>query len=377
MFVIRKIRALFSLKPNYENRVFGLDLLRALAIIFVVIQHGEMLEKATIGFPWIPLIDGVELFFVLSGFLIGGILIKLFESDESFGVKTIANFWVRRWLRTLPCYYLVLILNIIVVYFGIIKEDFSQFNWKFFLFLQNLYDGFNGFFWESWSLSVEEWFYLLFPIGLGIAHFCLRKFNIKKRTVFLMATFTFFLIPFLALSYRAWKDMNQFWFGIKMLKIVIYRIDSIALGLFAAFVKYWHSTFWFRSRKFSFIIGIIITIVILHPPLAQDTILTKIFSNFFPGIGCVLLLPMFDTIKKAPEIIVKIFTHISLISYSIYLVNMALVAEVITTNFPTKDPFFAWSLYGIYWFAVLVFSTLLYKYYEKPIMDLRDHWKIQ
>ena len=101
--------------------------------------HGSMLEKADTNFPWIRFIDGVELFFVLSGFLIGGILIRLFEEPKVFGWKELLNFWLRRWFRTLPNYYLVLILNIIIVYFGVIKEDFSQFNWKFFFFLQNLF----------------------------------------------------------------------------------------------------------------------------------------------------------------------------------------------------------------------------------------------
>jgi peptidoglycan/LPS O-acetylase OafA/YrhL len=153
MSVLNKIANFFRLNPDYENRVFGLDLMRALAIIFVVMGHGSMLEKANTNFPWIPLIDGVELFFVLSGFLIGGILLKIFQSKDSFGLKTIGNFWVRRWFRTLPNYYLILIINIIVVYFGILKQDYSAINWKFFLFLQNFSGSFTGFFWESWSLS--------------------------------------------------------------------------------------------------------------------------------------------------------------------------------------------------------------------------------
>ena len=99
---------------------------------------------------------------------------------------------------------------------------------------------------------------------------------------------------------------------------------------------------------------------------------TKVFQLFLQSIGCVLLLPKFDSIKTAPPMLTKIFTHISLISYSMYLINLALVAEVIRDNFPPHGPYTAWALYGIYWFVVLFVSTLLYKYYEKPIMDLRD-----
>ncbi|MBK7389871.1 MAG: hypothetical protein IPI23_12630 [Bacteroidetes bacterium] len=70
----------------------------------------------------------------------------------------------------------------------------------------------------------------------------------------------------------------------------------------------------------------------------------------------------------------RIFTHISLISYSMYLINLALVAEVIRDNFPPADATSAWIAFGVYWVAVIGFSTLLYKYFEKPFTDLRDRF---
>lgn len=376
MIVLRKLFNIFQLKPNYDKRVFGLDLMRALAIIFVVMGHASMLEKANTNFPWIPLINGVELFFVLSGFLIGGILIKTFINSNSLGIKTIVDFWIRRWFRTLPNYYLVLVLNIIVVYFGIIKEDFTQFNWRFFLFLQNFSKPFTGFFWESWSLSIEEWFYLLFPIILGLLCFGLKRFKISKKLIFLWAIFLFLLIPFLLRYYKASKfEVNDFWLEVKIFKVVIYRLDGIALGLLAAFIKYWHPKFWMKSRNISFFAGIVISYIILYTTWLPNDFSTKVFKIFFQSFGCFLLLPKFDSIKKAPPIITKVFTHISLISYSMYLINLALVSEIIHDNFAPRGPHTAWALYLIYWFVVLTFSTLLYKYYEKPIMNLRDKIK--
>jgi peptidoglycan/LPS O-acetylase OafA/YrhL len=55
-----------------------------------------------------------------------------------------------------------------------------------------------------------------------------------------------------------------------------------------------------------------------------------------------------------------------------YLLNLAVISEVLMVNFPPRGPHTAWALYFVYWFLVLVLSTLLYKYYEKPMMDLRD-----
>jgi peptidoglycan/LPS O-acetylase OafA/YrhL len=374
--MINNFLGIFRLNPDYKNRVFGLDLMRALAIIFVVMGHASMLEKADTNFPWIRLIDGVELFFVLSGFLIGGILIKKFQNSETLGVKSIGSFWIRRWFRTLPNYYLILIINILFVYFGIIKEDFSQFNWKFFLFLHNFLQPFYGFFWESWSLSIEEWFYLLFPIVLGINYLILKGLKVSKKIIFLTSVFIFLLVPFLLRFFIASKfEVDNFWLGVKIYKVVIYRLDGIALGVLAAYIKYYNPNFWFKSRNLSFILGLLVCYIILYSRWLPNDFSTKVYKIILQSIGCFLLLPKFDSIKSAPSVITKIITHISLISYSMYLINLALVAEVIRDNFPPHGLRTAWAMYLIYWVTVIIVSTMIYKYYEKPIMDLRDRWK--
>jgi peptidoglycan/LPS O-acetylase OafA/YrhL len=58
-----------------------------------------------------------------------------------------------------------------------------------------------------------------------------------------------------------------------------------------------------------------------------------------------------------------------------YLLNLAVVSEVLAVNLPPHGPRSAWALYLLYWGIVLISSTLLYKYYEKPMMDLRDRFK--
>ncbi|MCX6230964.1 MAG: acyltransferase [Bacteroidetes bacterium] len=377
MAFISKIINFFRLHPDYDNRVFGLDLMRALAIIFVVMGHGgALLDKANTNFPWIPLIDGVELFFVLSGFLIGGILIKIFQNKTEFGIKTIGNFWIRRWFRTLPNYYLVLILNIIIVYFGIIKEDFLQFNWKFLFFLQNFSGPFTGFFWESWSLSIEEWFYLLFPVILSVFYIVLKRLKINKKNIFLWSIFIFLLIPLLLRTFiAAGFDVDEFYLGVKINKVVIFRFDGIALGLLAAFIKNWYPGIWYKYRNISFISGVIICYAVLYIKWLPNEYATKVFKLLIQSIGCFFLLPKFDNIKKAPSFITKTVTHISLISYSMYLLNLAIIAEIIIKNFPPWGPHSAWTFYAIYWVLTIALSTLLYKYYEKPVMDLRERWK--
>jgi peptidoglycan/LPS O-acetylase OafA/YrhL len=372
--MIKTLFNIFKLNPNYTNRVFGIDLLRAIAITHVLIGHGGfLLKEANTDFPWVGLISGVNLFFVLSGFLIGRIIIKSFIINPNFGIKDVFNFWTRRWFRTLPNYYLILILNIIIVYFGVIKGDFSQVNWKFFFFLQNFTQPFYDFFWESWSLCVQEWFYISFPAVLIILYFVLRKFKINKKSIFLLTAFIFILTPFLLRFFFFFKfDVDSFWLGVRVYKVVIYRMDAIALGLLGAFVKHYYPKIWFKSRNIACIAGLILCYVILYSTWLPNDFSTKVYKISLQSFGCLLLLPKFDSIKTAPRLLTRVVTHISFISYSLYLINSALVAEVISHNFFPHGTKTSWFMYGIYWFVVITVSTLLYKYYEKPMTDLRD-----
>ena len=97
------------------SRLFGLDLIRAIAISLVVLSHCTFLlcpGKTAMFLDVVRLFGavGVDLFFVLSGYLIGGLLLKQIASRNT-NFKDLFTFWKRRWLRTLPNYALVLILN--------------------------------------------------------------------------------------------------------------------------------------------------------------------------------------------------------------------------------------------------------------------------
>jgi len=143
-----------------DTRVFGLDLLRASAILLVLVAHASFmflpLTHRLEGW-WVLGHLGVELFFVLSGFLIGAILVRQ-ASANRFGV---GRFWLRRWLRTLPNYYLFLGINILIA-------RWIDGSWPpaapYAVFLQNFAWPQPIFFIESWSLAVEEIFYLVAPL---------------------------------------------------------------------------------------------------------------------------------------------------------------------------------------------------------------------
>jgi peptidoglycan/LPS O-acetylase OafA/YrhL len=152
------------LDPRFESRERqpGLDLLRALAIILVVIYHAGIM-----GFPlpgrvhrwgWI----GVDLFFVLSGYLIGGQLLADLAHSERV---RLGRFYARRALRIMPAYFAVL-----AIYFLLPSwreyPDMAQPLWKFLLSVQNIALHGGTAFSHAWSLAVEDQFYLALPFIL-------------------------------------------------------------------------------------------------------------------------------------------------------------------------------------------------------------------
>jgi peptidoglycan/LPS O-acetylase OafA/YrhL len=144
------------------RRLNGLDHLRALAISYVFIYHYAVLFKHP---AWLgPLADfgwsGVDLFFVLSGFLIGGQLLGRVASGQETSIK---DFYVQRFLRIMPAYWVVLAFYFAIP--AVIERGQLPPLWRFLTFTQNF--GLNnqvyGAFSHAWSLCIEEHFYLVLP----------------------------------------------------------------------------------------------------------------------------------------------------------------------------------------------------------------------
>ena len=213
-----------------HKHVYGLDLMRAVAVSLVVFQHGALFFHLCYGTPaiWTKTgMIGVTLFFALSGFLIGGLLIDLGESMSEPGVA--ARFWVRRAIRTLPNYFLFIGVNVAFWYLFQRERGYPSplpLLPRYVFFLQNFTSRQNWFFAESWSLSVEEWFYLIFPLGLFLG---LRLMKVPFGRLYWLLSGTMIVLPLalrgLTLSQEDWAR------GIT--KVVIYRPDSIAMGLAA------------------------------------------------------------------------------------------------------------------------------------------------
>ncbi|WP_312393186.1 acyltransferase [Chryseobacterium sp.] len=214
-----------------KNKFYGLDHLRALAIILVLLYHYRMFKHP----DWIDTIGwvgwtGVDLFFVLSGFLISNQLFEEIKTQQNIDLKT---FFTKRFFRIIPPYVFTLILYFCFPIFRE-REALPSF-WEFITFTQNY--GLNviekGTFSHAWSLCIEEQFYLLLPVSL--------LFFVKfKRVHYLCFGISALIIISILLRYFSWNEYiipslgtSDFWkeWYMKIYYPTYTRFDGLAIGV--------------------------------------------------------------------------------------------------------------------------------------------------
>lgn len=361
------------LKIDFENRIFGLDLLRFFAIFFVMNRHANdlILPYANKQFLKAFELDGVTLFFVLSGFLIGRILIKIYFKKDALTWRDLKNFWARRWLRTIPPYFLM--LTILICSKLIQGNPFEIFYLKFYGFIQNLWYPHPDFFGEAYSLSVEEWFYLSFPLLLFVFAISFKQ---RSKPAFLFATCIFILISFAVRTYITLKA-NQMGISVfsiyryQIQKVVITRFDSLMFGVLAAYTLYFYPKFWDRNKQTWFFLGLMLLLIYKVFPWQNFGTLKGIFGLSFLSIAVVLLLPMLNAMKINISKWANFVTVISVISYAMYLINLTL-RQVLIDYLPSNFAAAAYLKYFMFWILSIITSFIFYRLIEYPILSKRD-----
>lgn len=374
------------MKINYEKRIFGLDIMRAVAILLVVASHAVWIFPQTKSLATdllsIAGVLGVEIFFVLSGFLIGRLIYQLFTAPE-YRFKDLTYFWVRRWFRTLPNYYLILIFNILLaLYLGITLPENL---WHYVFFIQNFSWEMPLFFGESWSLPIEEFAYIIGPLLLYLVLFF--KLKVDKSRLFFIITCVIVVFFFITKIYYNWKHPNtnmRFW-NVNLKAVTIYRIDAIYYGVLAAYISLIRPENWRRYRMLFFCLGglLFLALNVIVPAKRIFIESHPFFWNvlYLPinSIAIAFFLPVLSQIKTAPRHIAWPITVISLISYSMYLIHYSVVMQLMKHVFPTEGYSLSVLLvYAFVYFVItIVLSYLLYVLFEKPMTNLRDHSKIK
>ncbi len=355
-----------------SKRIYGLDIVRAFAILFVIYSHSFFFLHR----QYFVLVDGVSLFFVLSGFLIGQILLKIIH-QTAFGLKDVVHFWIRRWFRTLPVYYFVITLLIIFHFYAGDSYSFSQ-NVEHYFFIQNT--SFDSLFPESWSLKIEEWFYVVVPALFFVS---LRFKKISKRKIVLFWIVLFLFAGTAIRTYNAviiadnhdWRTMRDFILNLRF--AFFSRIDSIMYGMLGAFLAYYKFSIWNR-RNFLFSTGLVILLITCISNNMEFNLFTKYFQISFESLATLMLLPKLSALKEGKGVLFKFLTFTSTISYSIYLLNAKpfnlfmhitriklLMIDMVgkSYQFPELIFYVLWCFGGGY---------ILYRCVEKPMMQLRE-----
>ena len=380
-------------KSNYtaHNRIIGLDVLRAIAIVLVVWYHsfkiltplvnlphiGSIINKIRVFSDWFgPL--GVDLFFVLSGFLIGTILVKTFLTSINFGFNEVKNFWTRRWFRTIPNYYFMLTIAFILYY---VKYDIN-FDFRYYFFVQNWITVHPQFFGEAWSLAVEEWFYLTLPIALLVLGNVLKD---KSKKFILKITFLSYLLIFIVLRFIKAYVHNYVEFDEEIRKVVLYRLDSVMYGVIISYLMHFHKERLYKIKNKLLYIGIVSSLLIVSLFFLVEAqsniykqneilrlIVDSLYFTFIPFLFS-LLIPAAYFLKDIKYLYLrKVILHLSLISYSLYLIHYSIIYIPFFRDIKSTSVGSAILYYLLYWIVVITLSTINYYFFEKPTTRLRD-----
>lgn len=359
------------LDPRFEQRERqpGLDLLRALAIVIVVIYHsgiyGFALPANHHRFGWI----GVDLFFVLSGYLIGGQLLAGLSRDGSLNFR---RFYSRRALRILPAYFVVL-----AIYFLLPSwREFPEISplWKFLLSVQNI--GLRGgtAFSHAWSLAVEDQFYLVLPVLL----FFLVRW---KRAAF--------LVPILVVlggcalrGYLAASHPNAAGNGVsgRAFQSLIYyptwtRLDPLVLGVVLAAIQRHRPAWWQRLTNLAPWLWLPAFALIAYALyLAEDAITV---------VGCIWQFPLIALGMAAllvcalsPRLPFNRYqipgaAFLASIAYSVYLSHKLVIHFVIEWGGQQGLALTSWPAILLVELLIYLGGTLLYFAVERPFLLLR------
>ena len=355
-----------------RHRLVGLDLLRALAIAGVVLAHGLPFVYSHHGWlSWGGHLGsfGVDLFFVLSGFLIGGILLRLGPQIVEFSV--LLGFWLRRWLRTLPNYWLFLALNVpFMMYVWKLPVDIPSFLWRFPFFLQNVTGRHPPFFPESWSLAVEEWFYLLLPLLTWLGLKLTRRYTL----VFLTSACALLVGPLIV---RLVAPPPEIW-AEDVRKVVIFRLDAIMYGVMAAWIHQRWPLLFKRGRYLLLVVGLGLlgwTYRDFFVLDLQNSWYARTWLSSVITLGFACCLPWAAHLRRLGPAWLETAVHrIALWSYALYLINLPLHVWMTQSwaEVARQSLLAGWTLFGLYVLLATALAALVYTYYERPILRLRE-----
>lgn len=315
---------------NRSERLYGLDHLRALAIILVLLfhyrafKHPEWIE--TVGkFGW----TGVDLFFVLSGFLISG---QLFKEMKNNGTISLKAFYIKRFFRIIPTYFFTLFLYFTIPFFR--EREALPPLWKFVTFTQNY--GLNvidqGTFSHAWSLCIEEQFYLILPLFL-LWIMPSSIFKYFSGFIILCIVFSFMMRFVIWNGFIDGMETNslEFWrsWYMKIYYPTHTRLDGLGVGVLISYFMQYSSGFKrmvHHHGNIFFLVGILFLAVTFWICNEQASEIASVWGFTFVAVsyGCILMSAVSETsfLSKRKSYITN---ELALLSYAVYLSHKGII----------------------------------------------------
>ncbi|RHX83852.1 acyltransferase family protein [Leptospira stimsonii] len=391
------LKSIKDIISSRESEIKPLNGLRAFAIIFVILNHYTIGFKGIVTLPaplellYLNLWSGVDLFFVLSGFLISKGLWENWKEDSRINFK---SFYIKRTLRIFPAYYFFLTVTYLIGKAMIIaveskglpneteglKQSLAN-SWGDFLFLGNYIQGLNS---HTWSLSSEEQFYLAFPILCATLFF---KVGFKFRQVLL---WLLYLIPFLfrIYTFTTLSDTATPPYFRKIYYPFQTRFDSLIIGVIVMdlYMNRQDISKFIEERVLVYYTLFIIffSFIILTHSISQDgkEFFTHTFKYNFLNIGYAGILYLSIIRMESPLsrfLSLKVFTPIARLSYTIYLWHFILMgaAAMLLKIKSVEMSLLAFHLKFLGMGVILILLSLpLYLMIEVPFQKLRNRLRL-
>ena len=329
---------------NKKKYFYSLDLFRGFCGYGVAFCHLQAFTFKNTNMEYLSLLF-VEFFFVLSGFVLYPQLIKIFDNKKNLFI-----FYQRRWIRTIPLY-IIALLVVSALTSELLSKDF----FKYLFFIQKTIPNFvnNDYYPVAWSLSIEELFYLFFPILFII----FNKKNIIKNSIII-----FLLILVVKYLFSGNIDSNFFRTG------TFLRFDAILLGFLLRH-------FYVYISNFKFLTLIIFIIMFSLYYFGQNYIISLqekqeikylfVLNLQLLSVLSLLLFTFIEPVIAKSKKFINISLLISQQTYSIYLIHIIFIYLLEKTQFS----FIVTNI--IYISSLFIFSLLIFNYIEKPLLGLR------
>ncbi|HNY46408.1 MAG TPA: acyltransferase [Casimicrobium sp.] len=369
-------------------RVFGLDTLRAAAILLVFMYHYQVFVSGEDTFGWLSTIGwvGVDLFFVLSGYLIGNQIFAELRRTETLSLK---RFYARRFLRTLPNFYVVLALYFLfpVAMGGKTPPPL----WQFLTFTQNIQLQPGTAFSHAWSLCIEEQFYVFLPMTVLLVVGALPTRNLETFAYMMWGLIAAAIVA--AICWRAWL-WTQYGLiegdAIRGYHPNIYyaslcRADELLPGVAVALIKNFHVNAWqwlMERGRALFAVGVSCVAVMLCalfnlyeiPDYGYGFAMTAFGYSLLAMAFAVLLASALSPASPLNAWRVPGAAQLAAWSYALYLTHKA-VAHMLRTPLKTYgiDPNTALGVVVVS-IACLAAGWLLYRLVETPFMAIRARY---